>query len=269
MVVKRREGERVCGGDELRIGPRRLAREFSHHVAGVSPEAASRRVRLDDHLQRGRRVQARPDRRRPSPALQRTSHFADDPSTLFVFPDGTWVRAEAPAAERVRAMYAMKGSPPSLPTADGDVAWELCGVMDPNDLSLPYDVWRIRGNRVAARLFGSRLDGELVYPFDSPALAARAAEDQRLACQAGSCSWLQTSQVEGSMVRFGVAVLTAPTRARGVLGIAHTTPMLAVPPPERASRAGHAAIGCVSAVRRSSRRHVPDAIGGSGVPQHA
>ncbi|MBW2456641.1 MAG: hypothetical protein JRI68_19135 [Deltaproteobacteria bacterium] len=165
------------------------------------------------------------------PERQRSGVWGhDDPSTLFVFPDGTWVRSDGNIAEGLRTTLADRGTPPPLPSADPDVAWEICGKLDPNELVLPWDIWTIRGNRVAVRLFGSRPEGELVYPFDSPALAARAAADQSASCGKGRCPWVTGSQVEGPLVRYGIVVRKTPTSGRNVLEIARTTPMLATPP---------------------------------------
>jgi len=160
--------------------------------------------------------------------------MVDDPSTLFVFPDGTWVRSEGAIAAGVRTTLAEAGTPPPLPGADPDVAWEICGKLDPNELVLPWDLWTIRGNRVAVRLFGSRPEGELVYPFDSPALATRAATDQAQSCGQARCPWMTGSRVEGPLVRFGIVVRKPPTSQRNVLEIARTTPPLTAPPPANA-----------------------------------
>jgi hypothetical protein len=130
----------------------------------------------------------------------------------------------------LRTLFAATGTPPPLPTAHPDVAWEICGAMDPNELSLPYDIWTIRGNRVAVRLFASRPEGELVYPFDSPALAANATAEQRAQCARAPCPWVRTSSIEGPLVRYGVRIQKAPSSTRNVLLVAHTTPRFKHPP---------------------------------------
>lgn len=164
---------------------------------------------------------------------QRTGLFGgvDPPSTLFVFPDGTWVRADAPLADQIKATLAERGTPPPLPATHADVAWELCGEMDPNDIGLPWDRWTIRGKRVTVRLFASRKDGELVYPFDTPALAATEAERQRQRCRNNRCRWMKRQSVEGDFVRYDVSIRTAPHSRHTNLFVAHTTPRLKAPPP--------------------------------------
>ncbi len=151
-------------------------------------------------------------------------------SFLFVFDDGTWVRTGGERAERVRERLAMTGTPPPRSTIHEDVALEACGAIDQNELSLPWATWAIRGNRVVARLFASQQRGELVYAFDSAALAAKAAAAQRRTCDTTPCTWVTNTNVEGPLVRFGVTVNKTPTKARYDFHIAHTTPRLAAPP---------------------------------------
>ncbi len=160
--------------------------------------------------------------------------------TLFVFPDRTWVRVDGPAmTARVRELFANPGVPPPLPSADSDVAWELCGPLDQNDVDLPYDRWTIDGDRVAVRLFASKQEGEIVYTFASAALASSAAAQQAMSCRPRRCDWVTSSAVEGSLVRYGVTVRTPPTSARTVLGIAEKTmPLPSAPAPNAPAAPG-------------------------------
>lgn len=155
----------------------------------------------------------------------------EDDATLFVFPDKTWVRTDGELAKRVRDQLAALGTPPPLPTTDADVAWEICGAMDPNELGLPWDLWTIRGSRVAARLFASKQEGELVYDFDSPARASEALARQEATCRRRRCDWAKAGRAEGSFVRYTVSLKKTPTTKRNDFEIAHTTPMLGSPPP--------------------------------------
>lgn len=182
--------------------------------------------------------------RHPSGVLEhgpgpRSHPYVEFPFSLFVFPDGTWVRTEGPMTARMRELFAVPGKAPPLPALDRDVAWEICGApdeLDANELSLPWDLWTIEGQRTVVRLFGSRADGELGYSFLSPDLAARAANDQATRCANGACRWMTSVSVEGSFVRFGVTIKTPPTTGRTVLAIAEPTRPLASPPPENAPR---------------------------------
>jgi hypothetical protein len=165
------------------------------------------------------------------PPLGQSRLSANDVSyTLFVFPDGTWARMPQDVAARFRVAFAERNASPPLPAIDGDVAWEECGALDPNDLHLPFDPWAIAegADRTVARLFGSRTDGELVYGFGSPAAASRGAADQRARCarDAARCAFATFESVEGSFVRYAISVRSAPTSLHGELQIAERTPPL-------------------------------------------
>ncbi|MEO8700122.1 MAG: hypothetical protein ABI867_08765 [Kofleriaceae bacterium] len=156
--------------------------------------------------------------------------FLKNTFTLFVFPDHTWARMEGDATAQFRTLHAMTTTPPPAPAVPGDVAWEVCGDLDPNDLSLPYAVWSIGEHRVSARLFASRLEGELAYRFGSPASARRAATDQQARCQGGRCPWVLETFVDGPVVRYRTTIAAAPTSTYAVLKIAAPTKPLAAPP---------------------------------------
>jgi hypothetical protein len=152
-------------------------------------------------------------------------------SSLFVFPDNTWVQAADEIADRVRSTFAVTGNAPPLPAVDKDVAWELCGYFDANHLYLPFDKWSIFGNRVTARLFASEQQAELIYTFASPEQAASAAMAQSAQCTKTNCPWVKSAAVDGSLVRYGMHVRKAPTSDAIGLEIAEFTPPLSAPPP--------------------------------------
>jgi hypothetical protein len=102
---------------------------------------------------------------------------------LYTFPDGTWVRVDAWMMQRVRTAFA-SGPPPAVP-APPDVMWEICGSLDElaGTVREQSGVWGVRPERGALRFFAGRpVDGELVYRFQSPALAIRAEGEQRVRC---------------------------------------------------------------------------------------
>lgn len=136
----------------------------------------------------------------PSPRLKA---FGLKRST-FVFPDGTLVSPTTlELADRFRSEFAATGQAPPRPSNDPDLLLELCGTIDQTDMGLPYDVWRIEGDRVCSRKFGTK-DGELTYRFSTPEKAARAAMEQANACANGACPWVLSSSTAGSVVRYRV-----------------------------------------------------------------
>ena len=117
--------------------------------------------------------------------------LSEPPYSMFVFPGGTWVRAQGDVATRIRESLAKVGTPPPEPKLAADVAWELCGDLDQNEVSLPWDIWTTRSDRLVLRLFASHRDAELIYPFGTKDNAILAANAQRQRCKQGQCSWLR------------------------------------------------------------------------------
>lgn len=190
--------------------------------------------------------------------------------SLFVFPDGTWVRTDTQFTNAFRKAFAEPGKAPPPPSAYSDVAWEICGPMDhemdPNELSLPWDVWAIEGTRGTVRLFGSRPEGELVYPFATPELAAQAAKEQSARCQKSGCPWMVSSSVEGPLVRYGIRVKTPPTAGRTVLAIAEKNRGLAAPPANASTAPGTPASGVYQRFYEVKRDTCPTHLAGKPFP---
>lgn len=153
---------------------------------------------------------------------------------LFALPGGTWVRVQG--KERIDAFrrFVVRSGPtlPPPPHA-ADVAWELCGDIDPNEVHLPFDRWPHHDQRVAVRLLTSGSGAEVVVPFASSAKAAAAAKEQRLRCASGKCGWLREVRASGRQLVVSTTVKRAPTSAHAVgLRLAERTPLLtAVPAP--------------------------------------
>jgi hypothetical protein len=102
---------------------------------------------------------------------------------VYTFADGTWVRVDGWMAQRFRPVFASAGPPP-LPPSGASVAWEVCAAFD-SKRSIDNAAWRTMPRRGVLRFFSgttSGADGELVYRFDSPELASRAAAEQRARC---------------------------------------------------------------------------------------
>ena len=101
---------------------------------------------------------------------------------IYTFADGTWVRVDGWMAQRMRPVFVSAGSPPLPPSGPG-VA-ETCALFDAKR-SADNAAWRTTPRRGVLRFFSgttSGADGELVYRFDTPELASRAADEQRARC---------------------------------------------------------------------------------------
>lgn len=102
--------------------------------------------------------------------------------TIFTFADGTWVQVDGWMAQRFRPTFGSAGPPP-LPPSAGSAAWEICALFDAREAARS-GTWGAAPVHGVLRLFatGDGKDGELVFRFASPDLAARAAAEQRERC---------------------------------------------------------------------------------------
>jgi hypothetical protein len=96
--------------------------------------------------------------------------------TLFTFSDGTWVRADAWMAQRLRSAFVQNGPPPP-PVAPADVAWEICARGEPRPgLATTFDRATIH------ILAGRDHPVDMYFRYASPDLAARAQGEHRFFC---------------------------------------------------------------------------------------
>jgi len=135
---------------------------------------------------------------------------------IYTFADGTWVQVDGWMSQRFHAAFSVAGSPPLPPWAPG-VAWEVCALFDPKE-TIRSGVWGVAPQRGVLRFFaGGAQDGEMVYRFATPDLAARAAAEQRARCSQPAfgephdkgifsltppCTGVVSTSLDGPMLRY-------------------------------------------------------------------
>ncbi|MEM9696185.1 MAG: hypothetical protein AAGA56_26810 [Myxococcota bacterium] len=153
-------------------------------------------------------------------------------ATLWVFSDGTWMRTEGQErVARIREAFAKPGTPPPRSTVDSAVAWEICGDLDANDVGLPFDVWPLRTQRTALRLYRRESIGRLFYDFGDIAAAKGEMEAQRKRCLAHGCAWVTKERQRGTTAVYDVTLRQTPTYKHTHLAIADKAKLLTAVPP--------------------------------------